>query len=159
MQLFRSHRALRVALALCQKASGEKRPLLLITDVATRWNYTEIMLERFFTLSSFVKEVLLQCYHNTIPGVDFPDDVCKKAEELLDGFDVNVLDVEALVKVLRPVKLASDALEGDKGQLSLLLFVQDSLEVDLKVRIAWDVMLIVVETAVCRRPLLSCLKR
>jgi hypothetical protein len=130
--LFRNDRLLRQALHRLQEASPvQDKPLVLITDVCTRWNYTAIMLQRFFELSDFVKEVLQQCASDT--SRSFSADHVNTAAKLLKHFDRNVADVQALLTVLGPCKAASDDMESDKGLLSQLLFVEDSLELDLGV--------------------------
>lgn len=130
--LFRGDKLLRQALQRLQESFPDgSRPLLLITDVCTRWNYTFLMLERFYELADFVKQALQQCALN----VDkvFRVEHAEKAVALLRQLDVVLLDIPALVTVLRPCKDASDMMESDRGQLSQLLFVQDCVEVQLSV--------------------------
>lgn len=133
--LFRADKLLRQALQNLQEAfkslSGA-RPLLLITDVCTRWNYTFLMLERFYVLAEFVKDSLTLCGRNE--GAHFRADHVTLAQDYLNGFEGVVANIRALVEVLRPCKVASDLMESDRGQLSQLLFVQDTVEVQLKVK-------------------------
>ena len=135
VDLFRASKPLRQALKHLQeayivKSAPSKRPLVLVCDVVTRWNSTEFMIRRWYELSDFVKQALMQCTTGT---AKYDSKHSAIARGLLTNFDQRVKDVRALHLILGKCRQTSDLMEGHKGQTSQLLFVVDSLEKHLKV--------------------------
>ena len=91
------------ALKVRQKAeNSNQRPLGLLQDVATRWNSTFIMLQRLL-------ELRIPLY-----GVLHDRNVIKEKDaKALDLRDSDWSIVEALVGVLRPLQVATQALSGE----------------------------------------------
>lgn len=137
---FRSCRLARLVLHNNQRkgkrhdGTSPPRPLVLTTDVVTRWNYTLAMLERFWDLSEFVEQALEFIRHSS-PGKQsgFTKEDVQTAGKLREMIPAILNDVVALTEALKPCRQASDDAASNNGQLSQLIMIVDMFEIEMQV--------------------------
>lgn len=132
VQLVKDCRVLRTILRNTQKA-GNTKPLLLITDCTTRWNYTLLMLERIYELGDFLK----LSFEQLPAAMGVTSDQLERANDITHEWDKRTGEIVWLILILRPCLKATKDMEGRTGTLSQALFLVDGLTKKLQVRNAY----------------------
>jgi len=127
--IFRDHRLYREKLDTLQREAG-KQPLSLCWSVPTRWNSKAVMLDRMYELREYVKQVL----DNPPPGRE-TEEFEEKLHRLTASFDSDMKLAVGVLSVLYCCQEVSEVMESDSGTCSQMLFVAESLESKLMVRV------------------------